>query len=140
MYKCAFQDFLRFPLSPSVESYGFVWRVSGPTIGFLTHRFFVYVTMRLGSSSGTEDMSDRTAKLAALRERQTRLLAKIEQLETQEKRQARKDDTRLKILFGAAMLADAALHGETAEFLRMVLARGITADRDRQFLKERKWL
>jgi hypothetical protein len=38
------------------------------------------------------------------------------------------------------MLVDAALHRETAEYLRTVLARGITADRDRQFLKERKWL
>jgi hypothetical protein len=85
-------------------------------------------------------MSDKTAKLAALRERQAKILAKIEQLETQEKKQARKDDTRLKILFGAAMLTDAALHRETAEFLRTVLERGITADRDRQFLKERKWL
>jgi len=85
-------------------------------------------------------VTSKTDKLTALRERQARLQAKIEQLETQEKRQARKDETRLKILLGAAMLSDSQRHPETNEFVRTVLARGITADRDRQFLKERKWL
>jgi hypothetical protein len=86
------------------------------------------------------EMSDRNAKLVALRERQARIEAKIEQLKNQEEKRARKDDLRLKILFGAALMADAARHRETAEFLRTVLARGITMDRDRQFLKEKKWL
>ena len=84
-------------------------------------------------------MSDRTAKLTALRERQTRLQAKIEQLETQQKKQNRKDDTRLKILIGAAMMADAAIHNETQEYLRKVLARGITAPRDQEFLAAKNW-
>lgn len=85
-------------------------------------------------------MANATEKLTALRSRQAHLQAKIEQLENQEKKQARKDDTRLKILIGAAMLADAAARPETAELLRAVLARGITAARDREFLKSRHLL
>lgn len=85
-------------------------------------------------------MPNTTDQLHALRERQARIQAKIDQLENQAKKQARKDDTRLKILVGAALLADAAIHVDTASHLRTVLARGITADRDRQFLKDKKWL
>ena len=85
-------------------------------------------------------MSDRTAKLTALRERQTRLQAKIDQLEIKQKKQDRKDDTRLKILVGAAMMADAAIHPQTQEYLRKVLARGITTPRDQEFLAAKNWL
>ncbi len=85
-------------------------------------------------------MPNTTSKLNALRDRQARILAKIEQLQAVEKKQARKDDTRLKILVGAALLADAAIHPQTAQFIRTVLARAVTADRDREFLKERTWL
>jgi hypothetical protein len=85
-------------------------------------------------------MANAIDKLTALRERQAKLLAKIEQLENQEKKQARKDDTRVKILIGAAMMADAAIHPETAEYLRKVLSRGITAPRDQEFLVAKNWL
>ena len=85
-------------------------------------------------------MANATDKLTALRERQARIKAKIEQLENQEKKQARKDDTRLKILVGAAMLADAERHRETSEAIRTVLARAITADRDKEFLAAKNWL
>ena len=85
-------------------------------------------------------MSTATDKLTALREKQARILAKIEQLENQAKTQARKDDTRLKILIGAAMLADAAIHPETDKSIRGVLARAITQERDREFLRAKQWL
>jgi hypothetical protein len=85
-------------------------------------------------------MTNPAIKLTALRERKARILARIDQLETQAKKQARKDDTRLKILIGAAMLADGTIHPETGEFIRAVLARAITADRDREFLREKSWL
>jgi hypothetical protein len=82
-------------------------------------------------------MANTTNKLTALRDRQARIKAKIEQLENQNMKQARKDETRLKILVGAAVLADAARHTETGELLRAVLTRGITAPRDKEFLKAR---
>ena len=85
-------------------------------------------------------MANAKEKLTALLERQTRIKAKIEQLQVQEQKQARKDDTRLKILVGAAVLADAARHAETEELLRTILARGITAPRDKEFLKTRSLL
>lgn len=82
-------------------------------------------------------MANTSARIAALRAREAQLQARISRLENQEKKQARKDDTRLKILVGAAVLADSARHSETMALLRAVLARGITADRDREFLKAR---
>lgn len=85
-------------------------------------------------------MSERATKLATLRERQARILARIEQLETQEKKQARKDETRLKILVGAAMMADGKIHPETMKFVKAVLSRAITAPRDQEFLATNNWL
>lgn len=85
-------------------------------------------------------MANAAVKLATLRERQSRLLARISKLENQEKRQARKEDTRLKILIGAGLLADAQLHKESVGLIRLVLARAITAERDREFLKAKGWL
>ena len=85
-------------------------------------------------------MGQTAQKLAALRDRQARLQARIELLQNESRQQARKDDTRLKILIGAAMLSDGQRHPETNEFVRAVLGRAITLDRDRSFLRERKWL
>jgi hypothetical protein len=85
-------------------------------------------------------VANTNGRLAALRERQARLQAKIDTLQNLEKTQARKDATRLKILIGAAVLADAGTRKETREFVRSVLARSIEGDRDRQFLTEQKWL
>ena len=85
-------------------------------------------------------MVKATDKLTALRERQARILAKIEQLETQEKKQARKDETRLKILVGAAIMADGKIHPETTKFIKAVLSRAVTAPRDQEFLATNNWL
>jgi len=52
----------------------------------------------------------------------------------------RKDDTRLKVLIGAAHIADAEVHEETRSAVKQVLERAITAERDREFLKEKGWL
>jgi len=82
-------------------------------------------------------MAKTAERLASLRDQQEQLEAKIAKLESRKKQQDRKDETRLKILVGAAVLADAARHSETGELLRTVLARGITADRDKEFLKDR---
>ena len=49
-------------------------------------------------------------KLAALLKKEADLKAKIAAMQSREKAQARKDDTRLKIIVGAALLADAALN------------------------------
>jgi hypothetical protein len=85
-------------------------------------------------------MQQTVTKLAALRDRQARLQARIERLENENKKQARKDDTHLKILIGATLLADAAHYSETDEFIRLVLSRGAFAARDREFLKKQGWI
>lgn len=84
-------------------------------------------------------MAKTTIRLESLREKQAQLQARISKLENREKQQARKDDTRLKILIGAAMLADTAHHPETGEFVRAVLARAITTERDQDFLRAMGW-
>ena len=66
--------------------------------------------------------------------------AQIGQLEAKDKAKARREDTRLKVLIGAAHLADAPQHDETRARVRTVLDRAITAPHDREFLKEKGWL
>ena len=88
--------------------------------------------MRTGN--GAKSAADRLKELA---DRKAAIDQRIQRIERQLAAKARKEDTRLKILVGAAMLADAATHPETSEMLRLVLARAITREMDRQFLQAR---
>ena len=81
-----------------------------------------------------------SAKLEALRKRQAQLAEQIAQAERTEKAKSRKEDTRLKVLVGAAILADVALHPETRAGVETILQRAITAPRDREFLTAKGWL
>jgi hypothetical protein len=82
----------------------------------------------------------KVSPLEALRERQKNIQAKIDAVEARNKAQARKDDTRLKVIIGAAFLADAGHHEEIRAGIKAVLERAITAERDREFLKQKGWL
>jgi uncharacterized protein (DUF305 family) len=73
-------------------------------------------------------------RLAELKKRQAQLQAQIAREENRAKEQARKDDTRCKIILGGALLADAAHHPDTAQFLRALLERAVTTERDKEFL------
>jgi hypothetical protein len=53
---------------------------------------------------------------------------------------ARKEDTRLKVIVGAALLANAALNPETRGGIVEVLKKAVTAPRDREFLASKGWL
>ena len=79
-------------------------------------------------------------KLEALKEKQAKVAAQIAQIEARGKAEDRKRDTRLKVLVGAACLADCAIHDDTKVMLRMVLERAVKAPRDREFLKAAGWL
>jgi hypothetical protein len=83
---------------------------------------------------------NKTAQLDALKKRLEKTKAAIMAIENRHKEQARREDTRLKVLVGAAFLADAEQHQETRAALKAVLERAITAPRDRDFLKEKGWL
>lgn len=81
-----------------------------------------------------------TQKLETLLKRQAAITQRIAQVQASEKARARKEDTRLKVLIGAAILSDVGLHPETRAGVEAVLKRAITAERDAQFLKEKGWL
>jgi hypothetical protein len=79
-------------------------------------------------------------KLEALRKREATIKAQIAQLEASAKAIRRKEDTRLKVLVGAAILSDVELHPETRAGVEAVLKRAISAPRDREFLKGKGWI
>jgi len=74
-------------------------------------------------------------KLEALQKKKEQIQARITEEEAKLKAKTRKEDTRLKILVGAAFLNDIEHHPETRATVLAVLERGITIDRDREFLK-----
>lgn len=79
-------------------------------------------------------------KMEALKQRKAKIDEQIAALKARETAQARKEDTRLKVLIGAAMLADVKIHPKTGEFIKDVLQRAITEKRDREFLQNKGWL
>jgi len=80
------------------------------------------------------------SKLEILRSRQKEIAARIAEVEATEKAKSRKEDTRLKILVGAAFIADTDIHPETRAGVLAVLRRAIKAPRDAEFLKSKGWL
>lgn len=79
-------------------------------------------------------------KVEALRQKKAALEARIAAEEAKEKSRNRKEDTRLKVLVGAAILADIAKNPETRAGVMAVLERAIVAPRDREFLKAKGWI
>lgn len=79
-------------------------------------------------------------KLEALKQRKAKIEQELAAIEARQKARDRKEDTRLKVLIGAAMLADAKLNPSTIQFIEEVLQRGIIAPRDREFLQGKGWL
>lgn len=78
-------------------------------------------------------------KRQALLEKKAKIEQQLAVLDARRKTQERKDDTRLKVLIGAAVLADCKLNPETAVFVQEVLERAITAERDKAFLQSKGW-
>jgi hypothetical protein len=88
----------------------------------------------------TQNTNGKISRLEILREKYKKVQAQIGQLEAKDKTKARREDTRLKVLIGAAFLADSEHHEETRGGIKAVLERAITASRDRDFLKAKGWL
>ena len=79
-------------------------------------------------------------KLEATKKKHAAVNAKLQAEKARIKAQIRKEDNRLKILIGAAMLADIKTHPETKDFVQRVLQRAITRSRDAKFLQEMGWM
>jgi large subunit ribosomal protein L7/L12 len=79
-------------------------------------------------------------KLEALRKREAEIKARIAEAEAKEKAQSRKEDTRVKVLVGAAFLADIDKNPETRALVLSVVERAIVNPKDREFLKSKGWL
>ena len=74
----------------------------------------------------------KTDKLAALKQKEQQLKAKIAALEARQKTADRKKDARRKIVVGGAVLAHAALHPAFADELKAILKVAVTRDSDRE--------
>jgi len=85
-------------------------------------------------------MAAQNGKLAALRKREAEIKARIAEAEATEKAKTRKEETRVKVLIGAAYVADTEKNPETRAGVVAVLERAITAPKDRAFLKSKGWL
>lgn len=79
-------------------------------------------------------------KLEALKKREAEIKARIAETEAKEKAKRRKEDTRVKVIVGAGIIADTEKHPETRAEIVAVLDRAITAPKDRAFLKSKGWL
>lgn len=79
-------------------------------------------------------------RIESLKKQQAEIKAKIAKLEAQRSTQERKDDTRLKVLVGAALLADAKANPSTSGVIRSILRRAVTTPRDKEFLVARGWM
>ena len=86
------------------------------------------------------EMMAAKSRLETLKEKKEKLEEQLKTLEAREKAKERKEDTRLKVLVGAGMLADAKIDNSTAFFVKEILKKSITSERDREFLKRRGWL
>lgn len=83
---------------------------------------------------GTQD------RIETLKQRKARIEKELAAIEAREKARERKEETRLKVLVGAGILADSKIHPEIVDLVQEILGRAITAERDRAFLQRKGWL
>ena len=76
------------------------------------------------------------SRLEKLKQRKAKLEAEIAKAEAADKKAARANDTRRKILIGAAMLAEMEAEPSFRDGVRRILDRRLTQDRDRELLAD----
>ena len=79
-------------------------------------------------------------RIDALRKREAEIRAKIADEEKKRRVRSEKDLNKVKLLMGTAFLSDIEAHPETRAGVVAVMDRGITAPKDRDFLKSKGWL
>jgi predicted nuclease with TOPRIM domain len=88
----------------------------------------------------TSKKAKEADRLEALKKRKAQLEQQIKNLEQKNAAQQRKDETRIKVLIGAAFVADTLKHPEIKDLIKTVVNRGIQRDKDREILKKAGWL
>lgn len=79
----------------------------------------------------TEGSADKPDRLARLRQEREQINAQIAKLEARRRHQERKDDTRRKVLAGAAVLDEAKRDTAFADALHRLLGRFLSKSQDR---------
>lgn len=79
-------------------------------------------------------------KIEALKQKKEKIEKELALIEAREKAKKRKEETRLKVIIGAAMVAECNANPETADLVKAVLGRAVTAQRDRELLARSGWL
>jgi hypothetical protein len=82
----------------------------------------------------------KKSRTELLREKFAKIKRELESAEARDRKRARTEDTRLKVLVGACFLADAEIHDETRARIKTVCERAAKVQRDRDFLKQKGWL
>ena len=85
-------------------------------------------------------MTAQNGKLETLRKREAEIKAQIAAMQAKEKSKSRKEDTRCKVIIGAAIMADTVKHPDTRAGIVDVLKRAVVAPKDVEFLKAKGWL
>lgn len=79
-------------------------------------------------------------RVETLRKKKEQIEKKLADLEARERAKVRKEETRLKVLIGGGILADAKVHPEIVDLIFEILDRSTPAKRDRDFLEAKGWL
>ena len=85
-------------------------------------------------------MAVHTQRMETLLLKREAMNAKISAAQALIKEHDRREDTRLKVLVGAALLTDVQHHPETRAGIAAAINRAITSEKDRQFLQAKGWL
>lgn len=85
-------------------------------------------------------MATENPKLEAAKKRLEQAKAQLAQIEAKEAAKRRKEDTRVKVIVGAGIIADTEKNPETRAGVVAVLERAIVNPKDREFLKSKGWL
>lgn len=79
-------------------------------------------------------------RIELLKQRKAKIEKELAAFAAKEKAKERREETRLKILIGGGIMADAKVHPEIIELIQEILARATTSERDRELLQAKGWL
>jgi len=79
-------------------------------------------------------------RIESLKQRKEKIEQALANLEAREKAKQRKEETRLKILIGGAILSDAKDHPEIIDIVQEIVTRAVSSERDKELLARCGWM